>query len=188
HYPFQTLDFACNVCIPIDTLYAIAGAITLADDSSLLEIAGNLLLAPGTTFTYTGNGYMKFSNPAYPSVNIIAGGNSSVLFNGTGKDDKVLEITQETMYIPEQVNSFSLTNCKTVMGNSSRLQCNGLNTVININNAKITSVNGQYNSHRGLTLFGQPDITIQNSFFEYGYYGIYSFMTTGGNPLTIVRF
>ncbi|MBI4645422.1 MAG: right-handed parallel beta-helix repeat-containing protein, partial [Bacteroidia bacterium] len=166
-------------------IYEIGSVINLKDDATMLEIAGNLEIAPNAAFTFTGSGFVKFSSPLYPSANIIAGANSSIILNGSDNSDKVLEITQESFYILANLASFAMNNAKIEMGTGARMQMNGYNTVFSLSNSKMTSSSGSNNNHKGLTLYGQPNITINHCIFEYGKYGIFAFLTYGGSPLTI---
>ncbi|MBI4647900.1 MAG: hypothetical protein HY738_15245, partial [Bacteroidia bacterium] len=158
-------------------IYENGSCINLKDDATMLEIAGNLEITPNTAFTFTGSGFVKFSSPLYPSPNIIAGSNSSIILNGSDNSDKVLEITQESFYIPANLASFTMNNAKIEMGTNTKMQMNGYNTVFSLTNSKMTSNIGSINNHRGLTLYGQPYVTIDHCIFEYGKYGIFAFLT-----------
>ncbi|MGD9492353.1 MAG: T9SS type A sorting domain-containing protein [Bacteroidales bacterium] len=157
------------------------GAIILEGNNSIIEFKGNLQIADNTTFTFTGNGYLKFSNTNYPSYNIVPGTNSKIWLNGSGASDKILEISQETMYA-HGLAEFKFTNGIAQLHADSRLSVDG---PIVMGNATITSNTSSYNAHRGLALFGQSGVSITSSTFKYGKYGIYAILTYGGYGLTI---
>ena len=155
-------------------------SVVLMDNSSVMEIKGQLNIGNNANFTYSGNGYVKFSNPNFPSNNITAGTGSSMTFQRSNKSQKALEITQETLYGPANLVSFKVDKCKVELGLDSRIAPLGLTTQIIFTNAKLMSFAG-----RGLSIFGQPSVIINNSTFEGGKHGIYALLTYGGSPLTI---
>ncbi len=161
--------------------------------TSVLDIQGKLKLEDNSNFTFGHNsiahGYVRFGYTTnFPSDNIIAGANCSMTFIGTNRNRKVLLIDQETMYAPSALISFKVSTGTISLGSGSRWQANGLSTIISFSNSRITSsVVGINNQHRGITLFGQPNVTIDNSTFEYGRYGINALLTYGGAPLTITN-
>jgi len=157
------------------------GAIILEGNNSVIDFIGNLQIADNTTFTFTGAGYVKFSNTNNPSYNIIAGTNSKIWLNGSGTSDKVLEISQETMYA-HGLAEFKLTNGKAELHDDSRLSADGP-VVLNI--ATVTSNTGAYNAHRGLALYGQNGVSITSCSFTFGAYGIQALLDSGNYGLTI---
>lgn len=162
-------------------------SIKLLGHNSYFDFEGTMWLLPNSEFTFTGDGYIKFSKPgiigsaASPS-NIIAGAGSKITLVGTGINDKVLEITQETMYAHLSLAKFTLENGKAELGDNARLS---VDCDIKLFNAKISTITGGAENHRGLTIFGQPNIDIKNSTFEKGKYGIYAINTYGGAPLSL---
>ncbi len=158
----------------------------LLDDNSNIEIKGNLELGANATFTFTGNGYVKFSSPNSPSENIIAGTGSSIDFVGNGQTDVVVEIAQESFYVPSNVANFSIQDARVYMQyNTARLAVLGASTVIDIDNVKFTPQSANRTSHRGLQVFGQQNCIINNCYFEKGVYGIYGYLTYFGAPLEV---
>ncbi|HLG34019.1 MAG TPA: T9SS type A sorting domain-containing protein [Bacteroidia bacterium] len=190
-----TLEYGENT----NTLGLPLTNIELNGVSALLEIQGNLNIKDNSNFTFIHStsqyGFVRFSNTTtWPTQNVTAGINCSMTFTGTNKYKKFLEITQESLYTPDNLVLFSASSGTIAIGADSRLQMSGGQTDINFNNARITStirVNdpgnpNPYNAHRGLTLFGQQNISINNGcIFEYGKYGIYAFLTYSGYPLNI---
>lgn len=157
------------------------GNIILDGNNATVDFQGNLDITDNTTFTFTGAGYVKFSKTGFPSYNINPGTNSKIWLNGSGVNDKVLEITQETMYA-HGLTEFKLTNGKAELHNDSRLSVEG---PIVLTNATITSNTGSNNMHRGLCLYGQSGVNISGSIFSYGKYGLYATLTYGGYGLTL---
>lgn len=131
------------------------GTIFLQDASSVLEIAGNLHIGDNATFTTSGNGYVKFSNNGTwdNTYNVTAGTHSSVVFKGTGKNDKKLEIEQSTVRFP-QLDSLSFRNCKIEMGSEKRMLAD-YNYPITFSNVLLTSKTGANNDHRSFNFYGQ---------------------------------
>jgi Secretion system C-terminal sorting domain len=158
--------------------------------NAVLEIAGKLNIQNNADFTFqytnSQHGFVKFSKTnAWPSFNITAGANCKMTFNGSMKYRKMLEISQETLYGPNNLIAFTVTNGTTALHNDSRLQPS-FGGVVTINNARFTSnISGTNNQHRGVHLYGQANVTVSNCTFEYGKYGLYGFLTYGGVPMQI---
>jgi len=167
--------------------FAMGYQIELSGNDSYLNIEGNLNINGNTTFTFTGNGYIKFSNPGPDyTYNITAGAGASMLFSGNGQSDKVLEIQQNTVRFPN-LTSLTFENCKIEMGYEKRMQAD-YSYPVTFNNVKVTSTTGAHNNHRSFLFIGQSNVTINNSIFEYGYYGIYGNLTwTDGAALFITN-
>ena len=167
--------------------------IKLNGSNSVLEIDGMLNIKDNATFTFSyppnasSHGYVKFANTSLtPSRNITAGNNCNINFTGSSQSNKILQIDQETFYAPPSIVNFTISTGKVELASNARIQADGLNTNINLFNAKFTSTTpGVYNGHRGFHLYGQPNVSINSCVFEYGSTGIYANLTPGGSPLTI---
>lgn len=161
--------------------------IYLGSAASVLDIAGNLHIGDNATFTTSGNGYVKFSNNGTwdNTYNVTAGTHSSVVFKGTGKNDKKLEIEQSTVRFP-QLDSLSFRNCKIEMGSEKRMLAD-YNYPITFSNVLLTSKTGANNDHRSFNFYGQANVTIDNCTFEYGRYGIYGILTYFNNSMTVTN-
>ncbi|MDD4218454.1 MAG: right-handed parallel beta-helix repeat-containing protein, partial [Bacteroidales bacterium] len=159
--------------------------LNLYNEQTYIDINGVLELGTNATFTFSGNGYIKFSKPGPDSApdNIFAGTNASFVLEGTGKNDKKMEIQQSSVHFPE-LAELRFENCKIEMGSSARMQT-GSTSSITFENVKITSTTGVYNAHRSFHFYGQPNVTINNCIFENGYHGLYGNLTYGGSPLYI---
>jgi hypothetical protein len=162
--------------------YAQGVAIHLLDNTSIMEIKGQLNIAANADFTYTGNGFVKFSNPNSPSNNITAGSGSSMTFERSSSSQKALEVTQESLLGPANLASFKINRCNVVLNSNARIAPLGLTTQITCTNASITSFAG-----RGLSIFGQPSVIISNTTFNGGKVGLYALLTYAGNPLTLTN-
>ena len=162
--------------------------------NAVLEIQGTLQLGTNAAFTFlptiptvtNPGGFVKFSSTAITSDNIIAGTGSSIILNGINAQDKVLEITQESIHVGalsgSSLSLFKVTNGLITMSNEGRINCGSSLIFYNV---KLTSTTGVRNTHRGLTVYGQPNVNIQQSVFENGRYGLYAWLTYGGAPLTL---
>lgn len=157
-------------------IYNNGSIIELNSSNSILEIFGNLHIGQNAHFTFTGNGYIKFSNPGPDNTyNITAGTGASMLFSGNGQSHKVLEIQQNTVHLPK-LSSLTFQNCKIEMGYEKRMQTDH-SYPVTFNNVKVTSTTGAHNNHRSFLFIGQSNVTINNSIFEYGCYGLYGNLT-----------
>lgn len=202
---YSTLEMSGNGQILIDYVNGAAGKlryfdggnIILSDYSTKLEIKGDLQLMAGAQFSTGGNGYVLFNSPLADNLcyNIIAGSNTSMNFTGTSTNHKKLEIAQPSLYTHgvngvNAVKYISFANCKVVMsGSNSRLSLYRANYgSINLSNVTITSNTGNRTGHRGVALYGQTNIIIQNSVFSNGLYGIHAMLNyTDGAPLTLTN-
>jgi hypothetical protein len=83
-----------------ELIFNDGASLTLLDDNTNLEIAGELHIASNATFTYSGDGYIIFSNPGGDANNnIFCGTNSSFVLQGSGQNDKIMEVQQSTVKI-----------------------------------------------------------------------------------------
>ena len=167
----------------------------LKGDNAVLEISGNLDLKNDAVFTFTypgtNSGYVKFSNVEAdiytPTENIKYGTNSKIFLHGQGKTDKVLEVTQESIYTSGTANGtcaeFRITDGKVEMSTNARLN---LDCKVFINNATIASSYAPgTSSARGIDVFGQPSVSISNSDFIGLQKGINGLLFYGGKSLSV---
>ncbi len=180
--------------VTIPGLLSIEGTpkVYLDGNNTIIDVHGIVDIKNNSTFSFFHHynstyGYIKFSNTSlFPSRNITAGNNSNINFTGISQNKKILQIDQETFYIPNGIVNLTIDKGKVELASGSRLQADDLHTVINFNNAKFTSTTpGVNNSHRGIHLYGQQFVSIKNCVFEYGRYGIFAFQTNFGYSLTI---
>jgi hypothetical protein len=167
--------------------------INLNGINAQLEIAGFLDIQNNATFTTSSSaninvalGSVKFSSTDVPSQNILAGTGCKFIIQSNAKARKILYVNQETLYGPNNLTEFTLQSGTAVMAPNARIQPPISNScVIKFNNAQVTTANNVRNSHRGVRLNGQALVTLTNSNFSKGYYGLYSYNTTLGNGLTM---
>jgi hypothetical protein len=172
----------------------------LKGDNAVLDFNGNLVIENNATFTFSypgaSSGYLRFSRPDYINAaspynnppNVIAGSNTFFDVQGTSKADKIIEIIQETLYLPANLSKIKITNGTVALGSDARLSPIGNNTELAFNNMRITSTTITRNNHRGLTLFGQAGpVNITNSTFENGKTGISAMLLYSGNPLVLTN-
>jgi hypothetical protein len=156
--------------------------IILKDNNTMVDITGILNIHSGANFTFTGAGYLRLSSPNNPSNNITYGTGSSITLNGSGKTDKILEIAQETAYMP----NCTITNGLVYMQNSiARMQAATETTTMDIEHVKFSPLTTNRTNHRGLQVWGNSSCTIIDCDFENGQYGIYGWLSYGGAPLSI---
>ena len=161
--------------------------------NTMIDIRGKVDIKNNSTFTFfhqpnnTVYGFIKFANTSLnPSRNITAGSNCNINFTGVAQYRKILEIDQETFYVPPSIVNFTINKGKVELASNSRIQPDGLTTIINLSNVKFTSnTPGVNNGHRGVSLLGQPNVTVSTCIFEYGSTGINAFLTAGGSNLNI---
>ncbi len=156
--------------------------IDLSDENTNIEIKGVLNIGQNANFTFTGSGYIKFSSPNWPSNNITYGTGSSVTLSGSGQSDKIIEIAQETVYMP----NCTLSNGLVYMQHpNARMQAATETTTMNLDNIKFSPPGTTRTQQRGLQVWGNQYCTINNCTFENGQYGIYAYLSYGGNSLSV---
>ncbi len=166
--------------------------INLEASNSVLEIAGMLDIQANATFTTsrsgdpnTTYGLVKFTNTDAASYNVTAGANSRFILRSTNVNNRILHVEQESLYGPTQLVEFSLLKGTATLANNARIVPPVTNTAtIKFTDAIVTSSTGVRNNHRGVRLNGQALVTLKNSTFMMGAYGVYSYNTTLGNSLS----
>ncbi len=166
--------------------------VNLDGNVAVFEINGMLKLEDNATLrlnrTTSNHGFFRFNNASLsPSRNVICGANCSIDISGASQSRKIIQIDQESLYIPSDIVFFNLNRGKVELNSNSRLQVEGITTNVSVTFSKFTSnVAGQNNNHRGLNLFGQSNCTVSSCIFEYGKYGIFAWQTLGGGSLTVI--
>lgn len=166
------------------------GTLKLNDNTSIVEIQdGYLEIASGKTFSFTGlntnnYGFIRFNSTLNPSNNIIAGVGSAFDLSGSNKTKTKMEVLQESVYLPQNLSLFKVNNASVLMSTNSRVHVAGSSVAVNILNARFGSITGLKTNHRGLSMLGQTNVSISNSTFENGNYGIYDWLTTYGSSHT----
>lgn len=153
-------------------------SIQLLGDNALLDIKGTLVLGPNANFTFThpnvNSGYVRFSreswvtyDPTAPDYQIIASPGSSMEFVGDNKNDRVLEIAQSSLFIPDALNHFKVYQGMVDfagVGNQSPALSIG-SPIVSLTWARFEREAGT-NGGNGVVLYGQPNHTIFNCVFE----------------------
>lgn len=114
-----TVNDRCKVVIEegAHLIFDQNAEIRLLGDNAVLEIAGDLTLGVNAVFTFVhpnaNSGYVKFSrtswvpyDPLDPDYQIIVGAGATMSFMGDSKTDKVLEIAQNALWIPDALTQF----------------------------------------------------------------------------------
>lgn len=163
--------------------------INMEASNSVLEIAGMLDIQANATFTtsrsgdpYTTYGVVKFTNTDQPSYNLTAGTNTRFILKSTSSNNRILHVQQESLYGPSTLVEFSLLTGKATLVDNARIVPPVTNAAtVKFINATVTSNTGLRNTHRGVHLNGQALLTLSNSTFSKGNYGVYSYNSTLGN-------
>lgn len=166
---------------PGATLVIHPGAqIELVGDSAIFEIRGRVVMQPNAVFGFSGSGFLRMNQAAWSQqVGWHFGGNNSIQFLGSGRNDKVLEIQGEWL-VPSTQVAFRMSQGQIWMHAQARLNLHGL---VNLQHVLFTG--SPSNRHRGLVIHGQDSIVVKNSEFQYGENGITSFSLTYGNQLLL---
>lgn len=162
--------------------------IELNGENAVLEIDGQLYIGNNATFTFTGNGLVRFHDSYPPKTNIFAGANSTFSLQGTDIDDEVLEVTGGEGILPQdQLALFSIKNGTVKLSDGSRINAG---CPLTLSSVKFTPTpdnerSNDSNGFRGLHIYGQPSVTIDNCIFEHGYSGIFAPLYNLGSPFSI---
>ena len=166
--------------------YQQNATLQLDGDDAVLDIGGNLVLKQDAVFKFIWNqndfnsGYIRMSGLPDWHIggckNLWCGINCRFALQGKDKNDKILEIAQETLYDPTcahfshgDLEMFSLISGKVEFAggaslgynNGARLALAGPCKLLNIH-----FVNRDQDSWRNVIVFGQENVTIVNDKFE----------------------
>jgi carbonic anhydrase/acetyltransferase-like protein (isoleucine patch superfamily) len=105
--------------------------IDLIDHNTNLEMRGELHIGNNATFRFFGNGFIKYNVPynactsGPPGVcpSIVAGTNSKFILFGSNQNDKILEVTGDMLYPPDNLAEFRISNGLVVLGSRINLGC-----------------------------------------------------------------
>lgn len=99
--------------------------IELAGNNAILEIQGNVEIKDNATFTFTGDGFIRWNTLYQPNSNVTAGVNSKIKFQGSSRNDKVLEISNENgsgdCWMPDNLTLFQIQSGKVEFLSNGRL-------------------------------------------------------------------
>jgi hypothetical protein len=154
-------------------------SISLLDDNTLLEINGDLEIGLDAIFTFNGAGFIRFNLPA-TTTNIIATPTSSIILEGSGKNDKIIEVVAGSWVSPPSTMSFfKIRSGKVEMGLDSyiNIETQGYNLSFMLVTNLVSN-----ELHNGLIVNGQ------NSYFghveiENGNAGLTAYNFNYGNDL-----
>ena len=174
------------------TLQVYADAtIELLGHNAILEFRGHnsLVIKDNATFTFSGDGFVRFDMPSGTGPNIASGTNSKFYLQGTTLwTDKILEVKGDELYPKDDLAEFILDYGKVELGSNTRLNLGCPVTLDAVKFTKIPSIGGDY-VHRGVHVYGQHDnnahstVTIDDCWFEHGKYGIYGALFYGEQTL-----
>ncbi len=165
----------------------------LQNSDACLDIAGTLNLGTNAKFTFTkgtatDGGYVRFSNPNAGSnaSTITALSGASMEFIGAGKTDKVLEVSQHWVLIPNNLSALKIQNGMVENTASSGFGEIAVPCSLTVSNTKWVAMNSNNANTRALELYGQYHLIDNNEFrnFREGaiYYGDYY-----NNPLKVTN-
>ena len=152
--------------------------LVLDGGNSILKLnEGRLEIADSTTFTYTGEGYIDiFNDYLSPRPNIVSstGGGATFRLNGSSVTDILLVASGSEGVEFDKDISVELMNGTILMhamgGYGPRLNAFSGLQVENINMLTTDSSDGSL--HRGLHIYGQPDVHITDFTVYHGKWGI----------------
>jgi hypothetical protein len=158
--------------------YFPLAVLELAGNKAVLEIKGKVDIKSNADFTYIptigATGYLKFSRPGYlGSPNppqITCGSNSTITLKGRNSGDKVLEIAQESIYVPDNLAFFTI-EPGTVEFTAVGARLN-LPSPAKLRNTIFKGTNLVNQTARGVKVFGQP-VVCENNNFKNLYHGLY---------------
>ncbi|MEO5643669.1 MAG: T9SS type A sorting domain-containing protein [Bacteroidia bacterium] len=174
-------------------IYEQGAQIELLGNNAVLEIKGILELGANADFTFTYpnavSGYVRFSRASYvpydindPTYQIVAPPSASIHFLGLNRTDKVLEIDQSGLWIPDWLTTFSVINGKVFFGSvtSNPILAIGSPVVLKFSDFETQPpAMGQ-----GVCLFGQSHV-VQGCHFTNLQTGLTALNFYWGTPLKV---
>lgn len=155
-----------------------------------VEIAGQLVIGPGATFTIgtladatQTRGKLRFTSARVPSYNVVSAADSRFELRSNAKQRRVLHVEQEQLYF-DALEAFVLEDVTAALISGARIvPAETAACTVRVANARVTSMD-EYtnNAHQGLWLAGQPNTTLEGSTFSRGELGLRSVNTLGAGP------
>ncbi|MFA6404341.1 MAG: right-handed parallel beta-helix repeat-containing protein, partial [Salinivirgaceae bacterium] len=170
----KTIDLTSGKAINISNsgILTINGSLTMnggtfsKNGTSKLYLNGALNFSPFYTFTI--DCYTELNG----TINVPA--NFSLTFSGSNKSTVLLNVKKSFVFDAD-LATLTIQNGKIIMDNStSELYFNNGIDNINLNNIWVTSSTGANNGHQGIDIRSDGNISVTNSKFEQGYYGVYA--------------
>src|SRR3989339_699708 len=154
------------------------GSLAFGSNCVISVESGGIIECLGSN-TISGSGYIVLNG----SINADPG--ASLTIQGINQTTKLLEV-QKSISFDTDFAGVTIRNGKIVMNNStSELLINqGVDNVI-IDNVWVTSSTGANNGHQGIDIRSDGNVSITNSKFEQGYYGLYASRGATAPNLTI---
>ncbi|MBI9069324.1 MAG: right-handed parallel beta-helix repeat-containing protein [Salinivirgaceae bacterium] len=132
-----------------------------------LKVDGTLIVGENKNLTLTEPGSI------YLNCNINAEPGASITFEGVDQSTKLLEVGGKVNFDTDFAN-VTIKNGKIQMNNTSaELFMNSGIDNVTIDNVLVSSNNGINNSHEGIDIRSNGTVTVSNSSFENGNYGLY---------------
>ncbi|MBS1636219.1 MAG: T9SS type A sorting domain-containing protein [Bacteroidetes bacterium] len=179
--------------------YNQGAQIQLNGDNAVLEFNGQLYIGNNAqfTFNYTGNnsGYIKFNrgntwwdNYAPGNAMISCGSGASFKLNGQNKNDKVMEINQQDVHMPDQLSVMTITKGKVEFNAANAMLSVPVKCVFDKTwfKGNPTFVQGGQKT-RGVVVYGTILQNFTNCDFEDLGYGIQAALFYGGYDLNQVK-
>jgi hypothetical protein len=167
--------------------------IILDGSNAILEIRGNLVLEDGASFAPVGGpngqGFVRFNtsgvwNGATAIAKVDVGVNSSMVFEATNGNTKVLEIAGESLWIDDKDNTnfvFTLKNATAEISHNGMLNL-GCRAVFDGATVQKMASAGHY---KGVYLWAKPNNVVRNSTFKHASSGLQFSSTKWGIRLKV---
>ena len=163
------IDGNVSLSIPENCNLVLNGCDIFINDNSYIKLYGSLSLTQNKTSTISGSGYIKLNG------NINSEPGATLTIQGVNQSTKLLEVNKKVIFDSDFAN-ITLKNGKIQMNNTyAELYINSGVDNVTLDNIRVTSLSGHYsNGHEGIDIRSNGNITVKNSTFEYGYYGLYT--------------
>lgn len=172
------IDEGSRVVFEAGSILEIQGAaqIELSGPNAVLVIRGALVLTNNSTFTYSGNGYILWENTSL-SPQITAGTNAKFKIEGSSINNKLMELTDNTVLNFPAALEFELKNGKVFCAPGSGINISGKTTLFN---SWFAGTGGATQPFNGVTVSSTKLNDIRFSYFDYANTGLNLIQT--GNP------
>jgi hypothetical protein len=178
-----------EISIKNNSVFEISGKLEVENNctiniesGSYAQFDGEIKIKEGYSLTIEGDGYVILNG------NIMCGPGATLTIEGAGTSTKLLEV-QKSISFDSDFASVTIRNGKIVMNNTySELLLNSGIANITIDNVLVTSADGiNNNGHEGIDIRSNGTVSISNSTFEQGYYGLYASRAATSPNLTVTN-
>ena len=136
--------------------------------NSYIQIDGSLVIHPNSTFSFSGDGHLKFNrNGSHSIPNVVGGQGTKFEVNGSGKADKKIEILKNVVF--QDYTEVSFKNAGFHFEENTEMY---INAKFKVDNLRVTSLSGVFNNHKGIMFIVNENSLINNSQFQYGNFGL----------------